>query len=214
MATSSARGPTDDGRLKPDVSAPGSWVRSCRSQDASDISTSTWSSQWYMEYSGTSMAAPNAAGASALIREYLTEVAQRPEPQGALVKSLLILGAEDMDSRDIPNNDEGWGRVNLARSLTTIGDTGVWVDDRNFLRSGNTRDYSFNLTHGWQQLKVVLSWSDYRGSTWSSTQLQNDLDLVVTAPDGTTTYLGNVFQNGRSVTGGSADDLNNVEVLV
>ena len=214
MATSSARGPTDDGRLKPDVSAPGSWVRSCRSQDASDISTSTWSSQWYMEYSGTSMAAPNAAGASALIREYLTEVAQRPEPQGALVKSLLILGAEDMDSRDIPNNDEGWGRVNLARSLTTIGDTGVWVDDRNFLRSGNTRDYSFNLTHGWQQLKVVLSWSDYRGSTWSSTQLQNDLDLVVTAPDGTTTYLGNVFQNGRSVTGGSADDLNNVEVVL
>ncbi|MBO57926.1 MAG: hypothetical protein CMA77_02900 [Euryarchaeota archaeon] len=214
MATSSARGPTDDGRLKPDVSAPGSWVRSCRSQDASDISTATWSSQWYMEYSGTSMAAPNAAGASALIREYLTEVAQRPEPQGALVKSLLILGAEDMGSRDIPNNDEGWGRVNLARSLTTIGDTGVWVDDRNFLRSGNTRDYSFNLTHGWQQLKIVLSWSDYRGSTWSSTQLQNDLDLVVTAPDGTTTYLGNVFQNGRSVTGGSADDLNNVEVVL
>ncbi len=214
LATSSSRGPTDDGRLKPDVSAPGSWVRSCRSQDASDISTATWSSQWYLEYSGTSMAAPNAAGASALIREYLIEVAQRPEPQGALVKSLLILGAEDIDSRDIPNNDEGWGRVNLARSLTAIGDTGVWVDDRNYLRSGNTRDYSFNLTHGWQQLKVVLSWSDYRGSTWASTQLQNDLDLVVTSPDGTTTYLGNVFQNGRSITGGTADDVNNVEVVL
>ncbi|MDP6742300.1 MAG: S8 family serine peptidase [Candidatus Thalassarchaeaceae archaeon] len=214
LATSSSRGPTDDGRLKPDISAPGSWVRSCRSQDASDISTATWSSQWYLEYSGTSMAAPNAAGASALIREYLMEIAQRPEPQGALVKSLLILGAEDMDSRDIPNNDEGWGRINLARSLNTIGDTGVWVDDRNYLRSGNTRDYSFNLTHGWQQLKVVLSWSDYRGSTWASTQLQNDLDLVVTAPDGTTTYLGNVFQNGRSTSGGSADDTNNVEVVL
>jgi serine protease AprX len=214
LTQSSSRGPTDDGRLKPDVSAPGAWVRSCRSQEATDISTSTWSSQWYLEYSGTSMAAPNAAGASALIREYLIEVAQRPEPQGALVKSLLILGAEDMGTRDIPNNDEGWGRVNLQRSLSVIGDTGVWVDDRNFLRSGNSRDYTFNLTHGWQQLKVVLSWSDYRGSTWASSQLQNDLDLEVIAPDGTTTYLGNVFQNGRSATGGTADDINNVEVVL
>ncbi len=214
LATSSSRGPTDDGRLKPDVTAPGAWVRSCRSQDAADISTATWSSQWYLEYSGTSMAAPNAAGASALIREYLVEVAQRPQPQGALVKALLILGAEDMGTRDIPNNDEGWGRVNLARSLTTIGDTGVWVDDRNFLRSGNQRDYTFNLTEGWQQFKVVLAWSDYRGSTWSTDQLQNDLDLVVTAPDGTTQYLGNVFQNGRSTTGGTADDINNVEVVL
>ncbi|MBC8438043.1 MAG: S8 family serine peptidase, partial [Euryarchaeota archaeon] len=214
MATGSSRGPTDDGRLKPDVSAPGSWVRSCRSQDASDIAGSSWSSTWYLEYSGTSMAAPNAAGASALIREYLMEIAQRPQPQGALVKSLLILGAEDMGTRNIPNNDEGWGRVNLRRSLATIGDTGVWVDDRNFLRSGNSRDYSFNLTHGWQQLKIVLSWSDYRGSTWATDQLQNDLDLIVTAPDGTTTYLGNVFQNGRSQTGGTADDVNNVEVVL
>ena len=214
LASSSSRGPTEDGRIKPDVTAPGAWVRSCRSQDATDTSGSSWSSQWYLEYSGTSMAAPNAAGASALIREYLMEVAQRPEPQGALVKSLLILGAEDMGTRNIPNNDEGWGRVNLQRSLAAIGDTGVWVDDRNFLRSGNNRDYSFNLTHGWQQLKIVLSWSDYRGSTWATDQLQNDLDLLVTAPDGTTTYLGNVFENGRSISGGTADDVNNVEVVL
>jgi|GEM_PF-58981 len=213
LADSSSRGPTDDGRIKPDVSAPGTWVRSCRSQDAAQTSGASWTSQWYLQYSGTSMASPNAAGASALIREYLTEVALRPEPQGALVKSLLILGAEDMGTRDIPNNNEGWGRVNLARSLTVIGDTGVWVDDRNFLRSGNSRDYSFNLSHGWQQFKVVLSWSDYRGNSWASTQLQNNLDLEVTSPSGTT-YLGNVFNSGRSATGGSADDVNNVEVVL
>jgi len=213
LADSSSRGPTDDGRLKPDVSAPGTWVRSCRSQDATDVSGASWTSQWYLEYSGTSMASPNAAGAAALIREYLTEVAMRPEPQGALVKSLLILGAEDMGTRNIPNNDEGWGRVNLARSLTVIGDTGIWVDDRNYLRSGNQRDYSFNLTDGWQQFKIVLSWSDYRGNSWASKQLQNDLDLVVTSPSGAI-YLGNDFQSGRSTTGGTADDVNNVEVVL
>lgn len=213
LADGSSRGPTDDGRIKPDVTAPGSWVRSCRSQDAGDIAGSTWSSQWYLEYSGTSMAAPNAAGASVLIREYLMEVAGRPSPQGALIKGMLILGAEDTGARDIPNMDEGWGRVNLANSLIPGSDTGVWVDDRNTIRSGQTREYEFNLSRGNTPFKAVLTWSDYPGSTWASTQLQNNLDMVITAPDGTI-YKGNDFANGRSTTGGDADDVNNVEVVL
>ena len=213
LSDGSSRGPTDDGRIKPDVTAPGSWVRSCRSQDADDISGSSWTSQWYLEYSGTSMAAPNAAGASVLIREYLMEVAGRPSPQGALIKGMLILGAEDTGSRDIPNMNEGWGRVNLANSLIPGTDTGVWVDDRNTIRSGQTREYDFNLSRGNTPFKAVLTWSDYPGSTWSSTQLQNNLDMVITAPDGTI-YKGNDFANGRSTTGGDADDVNNVEVVL
>lgn len=213
LADSSSRGPTDDGRIKPDVTAPGSWVRSCLSQDASDTGGSTWSSQWYIEYSGTSMAAPNAAGASVLIREYLMEVAGRPSPQGALIKGMLILGAEDTGARDIPNMNEGWGRVNLANSLLPGTDSGVWVDDRNTIRSGQTREYEFNLSRGNTPFKAVLTWSDYPGSTWSSTQLQNNLNMVVIAPDGTE-YKGNDFANGRSTTGGDADDLNNVEVVL
>ena len=213
LAEGSSRGPTDDGRIKPDVTAPGSWVRSCRSQDADDISGSTWTSDWYLEYSGTSMAAPNAAGASVLIREYLMEVAGRPSPQGALIKGMLILGAEDMGSRDIPNMNEGWGRVNLANSLIPGTDTGVWVDDRNTIRSGQVREYDFNLSRSNTPFKAVLTWSDYPGSTWASTQLQNNLDMVITAPDGTV-YKGNDFANGRSTTGGDADDVNNVEVVL
>ncbi|MEE2758767.1 MAG: S8 family serine peptidase [Candidatus Thermoplasmatota archaeon] len=213
LADSSSRGPTDDGRIKPDVTAPGSWVRSCRSQDASDTGGSTWTSQWYLEYSGTSMAAPNAAGASVLIREYLMEVAGRPSPQGALIKGMLILGAEDTGARDIPNMNEGWGRVNLANSLLPGTDAGVWVDDRNTIRSGQTREYEFNLSRGNTPFKAVLTWSDYPGSTWSSTQLQNNLNMVVTSPDGTE-YKGNDFANGRSTTGGDADNVNNVEVVL
>ena len=213
LADSSSRGPTDDGRIKPDVTAPGSWVRSCLSQDASDTGGATWSSQWYIEYSGTSMAAPNAAGASVLIREYLMEVAGRPSPQGALIKGMLILGAEDTGTRDIPNMNEGWGRVNLANSLLPGTDSGVWVDDRNTIRSGQTREYEFNLSRGNTPFKAVLTWSDYPGSTWSSTQLQNNLNMVVIAPDGTE-YKGNDFANGRSTTGGDADNLNNVEVVL
>ncbi|MEE2812298.1 MAG: S8 family serine peptidase, partial [Candidatus Thermoplasmatota archaeon] len=213
LAEGSSRGPTDDGRIKPDVTAPGTWVRSCLSQDADDLSGASWESQWYVEYSGTSMAAPNAAGASVLIREYLMEIAGRPAPQGALIKGLLILGAEDAGSRDIPNMNEGWGRVNLVNSLIPGTDTGIWVDDRTTVRSGQTREYLFNLTRSNTPFKAVLTWSDYPGNTWSNKQLQNDLDMVVIAPDGTE-YLGNDFANGRSTTGGDADDVNNVEVAL
>ena len=63
-------------------------------------------------------------------------------------------------------------------------------------------------------MKVVLTWSDYPGSSSSSTQLRNDLDLEVISPNGQITYKGNAFVNGRSVTGGTKDSTNNVEVVL
>jgi hypothetical protein len=59
-------------------------------------------------------------------------------------------------------------------------------------------------------LKVTLAWTDYPASTSAVTSLVNDLDLTVTAPDGTI-YKGNVFSGGWSAPGGSVDRLNNVE---
>ena len=214
LMSGSSRGPTDDGRIKPDVIAPGGYVRSCRAQEATDTSGSTWSNNWYLEYTGTSMATPNAAGAAAMVREYLEEIAQRPAPQGALVKALLVLGAQDIGTRDIPNDDEGWGRINLRETLAPQSGQGIWVDDRSVLSgSGNSKSYTFNLTQNNGKFKVVLAWSDERGSSFSNKKLVNNLDLIITSPDGTI-YKGNDFANGRSTTGGSADDTNNMEVVL
>ena len=214
LMSGSSRGPTDDGRIKPDIIAPGGYVRSCRAQEAQDIAGSSWQSTWYLEYTGTSMATPNAAGASVLIREYLLEIAQRPSPQGALIKALLVLGAQDINTRDIPNNDEGWGRVNLKETLAPSQGRGIWVDDRSVLsNTGQSKSYVFNVTFANSQLKTVLAWSDARGSRFSNNQLVNDLDLEVESPDGTI-YLGNDFANGRSTTGGTKDDVNNLEVVL
>ena len=214
LMSGSSRGPTDDGRIKPDIIAPGGYVRSCRAQEAQDTAGSSWQSTWYLEYTGTSMATPNAAGASALIREYLLEIAQRPSPQGALIKALLVLGAQDTNTRDIPNNDEGWGRVNLKETLAPSQGRGIWVDDRSVLsNTGQSKSYVFNVTFANSQLKTVLAWSDARGSRFSNNQLVNDLDLEVESPDGTI-YLGNDFANGRSTTGGTKDDVNNLEVVL
>ena len=214
MMSGSSRGPTEDGRIKPDLVAPGGYVRSCRAQEATDTGSATWSNTYYLEYTGTSMATPNAAGAALMIREYLEEIAQRPSPQGALVKALMVLGAQDMGSRDIPNDDEGWGRVNLRNTLAPSSGQGIWVDDRSVMSgTGNSKSYSFNVTQASGLFKAVLTWSDERGSRFSNAQLVNDLDLEVTAPDGTV-YLGNDFANGRSATGGARDDVNNLEVVL
>jgi len=209
----SSRGPTDDGRIKPDIVAAGDYVRSCKAQEASEAPDNL-NNQWYVEYSGTSMATPAAAGASAIVRQYLMEIAERPEPQGALVKAMLILGAEDMGDRDIPNNDEGWGRINLVNTLIPDSDVGIFVDDRSRLSSGQEASYNFDVTRSGEPLKIVLTWSDYPGSTFSGTQLRNDLNLEVTSPDGATTYFGNDFANGKSTTGGAKDNKNNVEVVL
>ena len=210
----SSRGPTDDGRIKPDLIAPGGYVRSCRAQEATDTGGSTWDNNYYLEYTGTSMATPNAAGMAVMIREYLEEIAQRPSPQGALVKALLVLGAEDIGNRNIPNEDEGWGRINLRNTLAPSTGQGIWVDDRSAMSgTGNYKTYSFNVSKSSGLFKAVLTWSDERGSRFSSSQLVNDLDLVVISPDGTT-YLGNDFSNGRSTTGGSKDTVNNLEVIL
>jgi serine protease AprX len=214
IMSGSSRGPTDDGRIKPDILAPGGYVRSCRAQEATDTGGSTWSNSYYLEYTGTSMATPNTAGAAIMVREYLEEIALRPSPQGALVKALLILGAQDIGTRDIPNDDEGWGRLDLRNTLAPTSGQGIWVDDRSVLSgTGNSKTYSFNISQANSGFKTVLVWSDERGSPFSNTQLVNNLDIEVTTPSGEV-YLGNDFSNGRSTTGGSADNLNNVEVVL
>jgi hypothetical protein len=78
---------------------------------------------------------------------------------------------------------------------------------------GIPRATPFNITQSNGGFKSVLAWSDERGSTFSSNQLVNNLDLEITAPSGTV-YLGNDFASGRSTTGGSADTINNLEVVL
>ena len=209
---SSSRGPTDDQRIKPDIVAPGAYVRSCKAQESSG--GGSWEDTYYVEMSGTSMATPNAAGAAALIREYILEIAERPAPQGSLVKALLVLGARDVGARDIPNNDEGWGRVDLKESLAPGNGRGIWVDDRSIMsHTGHLKSYTFNVTDSGQPLKAVLAWSDERGSRFSTNQLVNNLNLEVEKPDGTL-YKGNYFSQGQSIQGGDYDATNNLEVVL
>lgn len=222
VANFSSLGPSLDGRIKPDLVAPGVGVCSGLAEEArfpagtSCLSGSHASgNSYYMSLTGTSQATAVASGVAALTREFIREQAGVSSPSSALVKAALINGATDLGTPDIPNAAEGWGQVDLERTVLPMDGTtplDTFFDDKKSLEPGFGLLYSFSLdpSHG---LDLTLAWTDEAGSAnaaQSQPRLVNDLDLVLMAPDGTE-WLGNNFAQGFSTSGGAADDLNNVE---
>jgi subtilisin family serine protease len=215
LAAFSSRGPTADGRIKPDVVAPGTNILSTRSSYISSNGWGAYSNSKYMYMGGTSMSTPLIAGAATLVREYYIEQRGHTSPSAALVKATLINSAVDITGygnlsqeagKPIPNMHEGWGRVSVGS--TTLGQR--IFHDGDSLTTGLFTTYNYQIALSAVPLKVTLAWSDYPGALPAG-GLVNNLNLEVTAPDGTTLYRGNNFSGGWSFPGGSADSVNNVE---
>ncbi|WP_060666408.1 S8 family serine peptidase [Bacillus sp. CHD6a] len=184
VAQFSSRGPTRDGRIKPDVMAPGTYILSARSSLAPDSSFWANHDSKYAYMGGTSMATPIVAGNVAQLREHFIKN-RGITPKPSLLKAALIAGATDV-GLGFPNNNQGWGRVTLDKSLNT-----TFVNETTSLSTSQKATYSFTATAG-KPLKISLVWSDAPASTSASITLVNDLDLVITAPNGTQ-YVGNDF---------------------
>ena len=219
----SSKGSTLDGRIKPDLVAPGVMLCSARAEEASSAQGESCSSTThsdgstplYMALNGSSMATAVAAGGATMVRQYLRADAGITEPRSDLIKALLINGAEDIGTANIPNPSEGWGQINVANSITPNEDgtdLDLLYDDSRELDPGHSFVYTFTVD-SITNFDVTLAWVDLEASTianQSAVKLVNDLDLTATSPDGTV-YHGNVFSNGYSTTGGIADRLNNIE---
>jgi uncharacterized membrane protein/subtilisin family serine protease len=201
IAGFSSNGPTNDGRRKPDVMTPGAQVTSCQAATGNQYST----------HDGTSMAAPGAAGAAALIVQYYRDNYEA-SPSPALMKALLANGAEAMSSTyAYPGMGQGFGRINVARTLLGNLTYQVLSEDQKVpLRTDEQMMYNATVLSQDSPLKVMLAWTDPPGSAAAARELVNDLDLEVTSPSGLT-YHGNNFTNGESRAGGNPDDLNNLE---
>lgn len=207
--TWSSRGPTADGRRKPQLVSPGDNVMSADYQNTSG----------YKALSGTSMATPNMTAAMALIRNYFqlgyyptgdTLTGTKMVISAALNKAVGIVGADnDMNGFTVPDNNVGWGRVDLDSSLYFAGDTSkLWVlDDTIGLETGDSVLIPIDVTGAEKPFRVTLCWSDYPGTMRASYICVNDLDLTVYSPTGTP-YKGNVYSGGQSATGGNNDSLN------
>ncbi|MAI40227.1 MAG: hypothetical protein CMA09_02885 [Euryarchaeota archaeon] len=198
MAVFSSRGPTDDGRLKPDFSAPGTNILSTRSRSSSSGSGD------YTYMSGTSMATPVAAGGTAQLLEHLIQNINHPNPSSALVKGIFAATAVDMMGQynDVtngagetaPNNHEGWGRINLwdAKNSSFV--------DRESLSTGEERGWSITVPSNAPKLKVMLSYNDAVSSPTVSANLINDVDLAIKNPSGVWTNLSDNVNNLKGLT--------------
>lgn len=217
-------GPIGNGdlRRKPDICAPGcglmatAGMKSCQGADITNCATS-----W---------ATPILAGAAALVRQYYLEGwypmgAKRAEdemkhPSAALVKATLLNSTVDMTAvPGYPSNLEGWGRVLLTNTLFFAEELVPKLFVRDVpnaagLRTRESHVYSVAVRDDSRPLKITLVWSDSPALAAARHPLVNDLNLIVTSPNGET-FLGNqIGEDGISVKDGQPDDINNVEMVI
>jgi Subtilase family/GEVED domain/Secretion system C-terminal sorting domain len=217
MTSFSSWGPTDDGRIKPDIVTDGSSVYSAVSSTDSS----------YNFLSGTSMAAPGAAGSLLLLQELSQKLSPNKFIKAATVKGLAIHTAGEAGTSPGPDYKFGWGVLNMSEAAAVLNNAYTNNNNssspdlvyENILQNGQTAN--FNVTaSGIKPLKATIVWTDVKGtveSTLNDTthRLVNDLDLVI--KKGTNTYypwtLNRTLPDNAAVRGiNSVDNVEKVEL--
>ena len=183
MSAFSSWGPTDDGRIKPDVVANGITLYS-------SVNTSNTN---YLSYNGTSMSSPNACGTAALLIQQYSALFPGGAMRAATLKGLLIHTATDLGNPG-PDYKFGWGLINAKPAADLIRDHHAnplkqRITESQLTTSVTTLSYPFV----WDQsspIRATLSWTDPAGSATTTSDLRsarliNNLNLKLIAPNGT-----------------------------
>ncbi len=184
VAIFSAWGPTADGRLKPELVAPGdevggdAGVRSCATNNT------------YALMQGTSMAAPAVSGAVALLVEDYRNHFDGLDPYPSVVRALLVHTAEDLgeatpDCHAGPDFASGYGRVQVQSAVDQLRGRGFLVGA---VGHGVTNSYVCSVPSGATMVRLTLAWDDPAAAENAAATLVNDLDLVVIDPLGVRHY--------------------------
>ncbi|MBO0929934.1 S8 family serine peptidase [Fibrella aquatilis] len=183
LADFSSWGPTDDGRIKPDIVGVGVNV----------ISTNSSASSAYGALSGTSMSAPNVSGSLLLLQEYYSQLNAGKLMRASTLKGLALHTAEEAGPAPGPDYQAGWGLLNIERAARAIqnSDKNYLIDERTLAQS---QTYTLQVVaSGRGPLVATICWSDPEGAATPATnrfnnrtpRLVNDLDARL--GDGTTT---------------------------
>ncbi len=190
LSSFSSWGPTDDGRIKPDVVGDGVNVLSCVATGIND----------YAAFNGTSMAAPNAAGSLFLLQEYYSKLKSGAFLRSATLRGLAIHTADEAGTTPGPDYQYGWGLLNVEKAAAVIT---AAVPSNNSATSPHqlyentlTNGQTFTTTvvaSGKGILSATICWTDVKGAVDTSTvpnnrtkKLVNDLDIRITKGAGAT----------------------------
>ena len=207
----SSWGPTDDGRIKPDIVANGAGLYSC--SDASNTS--------YVTYSGTSMSSPNAAGSVNLLEDHY-EAIKGSTPRSATIKAVILHTADEAGPNDGPDYQNGWGLLNTESAANVIaadasGVPGIREAD---LNDSATDTYYFAVM-SMRDVKVSVVWTDPAGTPPSAAvdptdkMLVNDIDVRVEHVPTTITYNPWRLDGANPANAASKgdNDVDNVEIV-
>jgi hypothetical protein len=183
MSSFSSWGPTDDGRIKPDVVANGLNVTSTNNTGISQ----------YINLQGTSMSSPSVAGSVGILLQHQAALHGANPLRGATLKALIIHTADECGPDEGPDYKFGWGlmnTLNAVKKMSLNAEVGNSLIIKELtLNQGTTYEKQFQ-SNGTEPLKVTISWTDPAGSVspailnWPGIKLVNDLDLRIVGPGG------------------------------
>jgi len=186
----SSAGPTDDGRIKPDLVANGVDL----------YSSTSGSDSAYGNKSGTSMAAPNVSGTAALLVQHHRDLFGGATPLSATLKGILVHTASNIAGQPGPDYVNGWGVVNAAEAATFMrraaaGERDTLLQEADYQGAAQVIPF---VSDGNGVLKVTVVWNDPAPAQQQPGTLDtpasaykalvNDLDLRVDGPDGTSYF--------------------------
>jgi hypothetical protein len=206
MSTFSSWGPTDDGRIKPDICAPG-----CQIGGDNGV-TSTKPTTGYAVQCGTSMAAPMVSGVIALMRQRWNQLVPSDNLFPATIKGILINSADEKGTIG-PDYQYGHGVLNSVAAVRKVSvGAGSYVEAA--IITGVTHDYNVSVPSGATKLRATLVWDDPGGTALSGNALINDLDLSLVDPGSSVTlpWILSPGNPGAAATKG-VDRKNNVETV-
>ena len=216
LAAFSGRGPCADGRIKPELVAPGTFVAVPRAADSAFAGWGAAENPNEIFVGGTGVAAEQVAAAAREARRWLREQRGLETPSAALVKALLLAGARDLApgqygagaKQEIPfgrpNHAQGAGLLDLPAALQAGEGGALELHDAPGLATGAADVFELSVGQPGGRFVLALAYADDVAAPGAGKQLVNDLDLTVTTPAGAT-----LFPNGRD----APDDLNNVEMI-
>ena len=186
MSAYSSWGPTDDGRIKPDLVGVGDAI----------LSSSANGDDAYSTLTGTSVSAPNVAGSLLLLQEFYARQTYGFTMKSSTLKGLVLHAANEAGKMQGPDYQFGWGLLNTERAAQVLANK----DQNHFISESLLYQNSTNtfqvVASGKSPITATISWTDPEGTPTEvkpenlnnrNPKLVNDLDIRIS--DGKTTFL-------------------------